>query len=324
MSAACIFIFPVSSAADEVVMANGDRLTGTVVRAAEGTLILKTGYSEPVKIEVSKIKSISTDSPVEVHMAGGEVLRGRLATLEGSVVVRPSDDRGETAIAWASVKAINPPRKWTGSVTVGANMQSGNTDRLSASLAAHAVRRTEVDRFSMRFLYNYAEEEDELTERNAYGALKYDYFFTRRFYGLLSVELFSDEFKDISLRTAVGPGVGYQVWEEERRTLMLEAGLAYFNEDRSEGEDESWITGRLSADLTLRLLSWAVFSDYLIVYPSLKETGQYQLRNEAGLSNSLGAHWSLKLTNILEYDSQPEPGIEKTDLSWILGLQYSF
>jgi putative salt-induced outer membrane protein YdiY len=324
MSAACIFIFPVSSAADEVVMANGDRLTGTVVRAAEGTLILKTGYSEPVKIEVSKIKSISTDSPVEVHMAGGEVLRGRLATSEGSVVVRPSDDRGETAIAWASVKAINPPRKWTGSVTVGANMQSGNTDRLSASLAAHAVRRTEVDRFSMRFLYNYAEEEDELTERNAYGALKYDYFFTRRFYGLLSVELFSDEFKDISLRTAVGPGVGYQVWEEERRTLMLEAGLAYFNEDRSEGEDESWITGRLSADLTLRLLSWAVFSDYLIVYPSLKETGQYQLRNEAGLSNSLGAHWSLKLTNILEYDSQPEPGIEKTDLSWILGLQYSF
>lgn len=305
-------------------MENGDVLTGTVAGVKDGTLTLETGYSAPVKMDVSKIASIRTDRDVEVHLEGGEVLKGRLRTEEGRVLVEPSAGRGAAAIDWGMVRAINPPSAWSGSVTVGGNLQSGNTERLSGSLAAEAVRKTRRDRYSMRFIYNYAEEDDELTERNAFGALKYDYFFTRRTYGLLSLEMLSDEFKDISLRTVVGPGVGYQVWDDAAKSLGLEAGVSYFNEDRDEGTDDSWFTGRLAGILKLRVFEGVVFSDYLLVYPSFEETGEYQLRNEAGLSTALGATWSLRLTSILEHDSQPEPGIKKTDLSWILGLQYNF
>lgn len=310
--------------ADEVRMANGDVLSGRVVKVEGGTLTFETGYSAPVKIDVSKIASIRTDGEVEVHLEGGEVLRGRLVTEDGGVLVEPSAERGAASIQWGRVKAINPPSKWSGSVTVGGNLQSGNTDRLGASLAAEAVRKAERDRFSMRFIYNYAEEDDEITERNAFGALKYDYFFTRKVYGLLSLEMLSDEFRDISLRTAVGPGVGYQVWDDAVRSLGLEVGVTYFNEDRETGEDDRWLTGRLAAILRWKVFGFVVFSDYLTIYPSLEDTGEYQLRNEAGLSTSLGASWALRLANVLEHDSQPVPGIKKTDLSWILGLQYSF
>jgi putative salt-induced outer membrane protein YdiY len=159
-----------------------------------------------------------------------------------------------------------------------------------ASAGARASRKTEKDRFSLRFLYNYAEEDGEVSARNTYSALKYDYFFTEKTYGLIGIELLSDEFKDLNLRTVVGPGVGYQVCDKPDKSLGLEAGVSYFSEDRKEVED----------------------------------FGEYQLRNEAALASPLTSGWSLKLTNIIEHDSNPPVGIEKSDIYWLFGLAYNF
>ena len=37
--------------ADEVVLTNGDRFTGTIVEVGDGVLTLETSYSEPIKIK---------------------------------------------------------------------------------------------------------------------------------------------------------------------------------------------------------------------------------------------------------------------------------
>jgi hypothetical protein len=57
--------------ADEIVLVNGDRLTGTVVKVEGGKLTLKTEYAGPIEIQADKIKSIMTDHPAEVHLVGG-------------------------------------------------------------------------------------------------------------------------------------------------------------------------------------------------------------------------------------------------------------
>jgi putative salt-induced outer membrane protein YdiY len=316
---------PFSSFADEVVLSNGDRLTGKVKGAKEGVLVLTTEYSEPVHIRISGIRSILTEEPVEVHLTGGEVLRGRLRPAEaGRAVVEPSAERQGTVIDLGAVKAINPPSPWSGNVAVGGNLQTGNTKRLTASIGAEALRRTERDRFSLRLLFNYAEEDDTLTARNTFGALKYDHFFTPRTYWFLNLEMLSDEFKDLNLRTSVGPGVGYQVWDDPAKALSLEIGVNYFSEDLDKGRDDQWITGRASAVLSLKVLRHMVLSDIIVIYPRLDGPSRYQLRNEAGLTSSLGSSLALRLTNIVEYDSDPSPGIKKTDTSWILALQYGF
>lgn len=315
--------------ADVVVLENGDHLSGRILKATGGVLELETEYAGVIKLQTAAVAEISTDAPLELHLTNGEVLKGRVTTLaDKQLQVAASGDRTATAVNWAQVAAINPPPaeavRWHGDVTLGGTMKSGNTDSRDTSVALSGVRRGERDRISLKLRYDYGEEDKVRTAESTYGAMKYDYFVTDKFYSFLSLELLIDEFKDLNLRTLVGPGVGYQFFEEESKALAVEAGLSYFNEDRDAAEDQSWLSARLGANLRYRLFDWLSFTDELLVYPSLEEMGEYQLRNEAALISSLSGSWAFKFTNIYEYDSLPAPGVKNNDLTWILGLQYAY
>ena len=315
--------------ADLVVMKNGDRLSGTILTLAEGLLELETDYAGVIKLQAAQIAEVSSEQPHELRLTSGEVLKGALTPMEGQrLQVGASADRAATVVDWAQVAALNPPApqpsRWQGDLTLGGTMKSGNTDSRETTVAASGVRRTDRDRISLKLRYSYGEEDGERTAENTYGAMKYDYFVTKKLYTFLSLEFLIDQFKDLNLRTVVGPGLGYQLLDEEDRALALEAGVAYFNEDRDTAEDESWLTARLGANLYYRLFDWLVFRDDLLVYPSLETGGEYQLRNEASLSTALSSSWALNFTNIYEHDSQPAEGVDSDDLTWILGLQYAF
>ena len=328
----CAFIMvgclaPAQSRADEIVLDNGNRLTGTVTALTDDIVTITSDYAEPIKVKKGHVKSISTDNSVELHLTSGEIIKGKLKTGEdGRVVVDQGDGRAASGIDWKSVTAINPPPigKWHGSVSLAANVQTGNTDRSGLSFGVEALRRGEKDRFSMRFLYNLAQENDKMTTRNAFGALQYDYFFTKKFYGYLGVELLNDTFKDLNLRAVVGPGVGYQVWDDPIKSLALEAGIAYFSEDLRTQEDKRWITVRLAANYRYKLTYWLVFTDRLVLYPSLEKVSDFTLRNEAALLTAIGSGWSLKLADILDYVNSPPAGFKSTDSVFTAGLQYAF
>ena len=322
-------VFRSGTSADEIILQNGDRLTGKVVKMENNTIILETEYSAPIEIKKNKILKISTSDPVDLRLSGGEVLKGAVkGTDNGRLVVESSDDREKTYIAWDRITAINPapvpPSKWKGNINAGASIQSGNTDRTNASVGAEAVRKTATDRFGMRFLYNYAEEDDEVSARNTYGTAKYDYFFTKKYFGYLSIEMLHDKFKNLNLRTVVGPGVGYQIWDDPVKFLLVEAGLSYFSEDRKEGDDEDWLTGRLAGSLQYHFNKTVHARDDLIIYPNLEQGGEFQLRNEAALTAKMNSYWSLRFANIYEHDSDPGEDVAKDDWQWIVALQYEF
>jgi len=326
-AASPLVLFANAALADKVVLDNGDTLSGTVVKLHAGKLTLKTDYAGSVEIDSGKVTSIVTDQPVEVHTTSGEILKGKLKVVEpGKLTVEPSPEREATAVDLKTVAAINPPPQglWTGSVTVGANLQSGNTDRASASVAAGAERRTDRDRFSLGFLYNYGKENDQLTVRNTYASGKYDYFFTKKLYGYLALELLNDQFQDIDLRTTVGPGIGYQIWDDPIKSLAFEGGVSYVSENLRVGEDNDYFAARLGLNLRYNLFKSVVFTNRLLYFPSLEQFSTYTLRNEAAVTTPLGAQWALKLANIYQYNSEPSPGLGNTDSQWILGLQYSY
>jgi len=162
------------------------------------------------------------------------------------------------------------------------------------------------------------------------GEVKYDYFFTKKFFGFAGIELSNDKFNDTKLKTFVGPGIGYQLWDDPVKSLLFEAGLSYFNWDRYEGEDEDGLSGRLGFDFRYNIFKWLSFTDRYVLYPTIGEGGIYFWRNEAALNiplgdiPSLGGRWSLKFANIIDYNSDPAPGFKRTDVQWIGALQFSF
>ncbi len=312
---------------DEVILENGSILKGKTTEVAGDTVIITSDYAEPMKIKKGRVTKITVDAPAEVRLKNGEVLKGKLATgPDGRIAIGEDSSRGAISFDWASIAALNPPppKPWKGNITAGGNIQSGNNDRSALTVGAEAVRKENIDRFSLQFLYNIAQTDGKTITRNVFGTLEYDYFFTRQLYGLLSVSLFNDTFQDLNLRTIVGPGFGYQVWDDTRKYLSLEAGVAYLSEDHNTQPDKSWFTARLAGTFKYHITDFIVFSDQLILYPSLEKFSDFQLRNEAALSTSLGAAWSLKLANIVDYVNSPPVGVKNTDSNVILALQYGF
>ncbi len=312
--------------ADEILLENGDRLTGTVLKLEGGKLTLKTDYAGEIQIPVEKIRKLVTDNPVEVHLETGEVIKGKVQiTEEGKLEVEPSPDRTAATVEWNKVASINPPPvKWHGSINLGGSLQTGNTTRNSATVAASAMRRTEDDRFSLDFLFNYATDEGTTSARNTYGDLKYDYFFTKKFYSYLEVNLLNDEFQDLQLRTTAGPGVGYQFWDDPIKALSVEGGFAYVWEEHYSNPNKDYATARLASKFRYQIFKYLGVTEYIQIFPNLSHGGEYTLRNEAALISPLGAGWALRLANIWLRNSDPDPKFVKDDFTTILSLQYSF
>jgi len=315
--------------ADEVVLENGNVLTGTIEKIEGGKLFLKTDYSQPVEIEVSKVKKITTDKPVDLYLTSGEVVKGKVQTApDGKLAVESMPGQAPRTVDLQNVAGINaPPKappKWRGNISLGGTQQTGNTQRKSASVGAEAIYKVESNRFTGRFLWNYAREKDEVTAQNTYGLLKYDHFFTKKFYGYLAAEGWNDKFKNWRLRYVVGPGVGYQIWDDEVKFFLVEGGAAYSYEDRYTGQNKDSVSARLAGDIRYKFGKYISVGDNFTIYPSLTYGGQYTLRNEAYILSPLFASWNLKLSNIWERNSDPSPGILKDDLMWILALQYTF
>lgn len=314
---------------DEVILTNGDRLSGKIIDVRDGILTLETGYSEPVKLEFEAVEKMSSTEPVELHLTDGEVLKGKIITnTNRQAAVEAGPGREAVTVAFDTIAALNPPPKepvtWKGNITLGGNLKDGNSDSMNLSAGALAVRRSENDRFLINVLYNYTEDNGVRTAKNTYGQLKYDYFLSPKWYLYLNIDMLSDDFQDINFRTSVGPGVGYQVWDEENRALSLEAGVSYISEDRDLGEDTNWISARLGVNFLYKLFDRVVFTDQFVIYPNLDDTGEYTLRNDAALVTDIGSNWAFRLGNIWERNSNPGPDVKKDDFTWILGLQYSF
>lgn len=209
---------------------------------------------------------------------------------------------------------------WEGDITIGASLINGSSDSISSSIGIKAIQNIGSERYSSSFLYNYAENNGTLTERNMYGALKYDQFVTDQVYGYLSIEMLADSFKNISLRTTVGPGIGYQVINDEDTLLSIETGISYFNEDLELGKDKSWYTARIGSNFSTELFG-IMLTDAIMGNLSLEDIEVYQVRNEATIALPLSTSWALKLSNIWEYDSQ---AAIKAGSAWTAGLRYSF
>jgi putative salt-induced outer membrane protein YdiY len=317
---------PTPAFADKIEFGDGNILQGTVSTFENGAVVFSTAYAEKVKIPVDQIKTISTDKAVSLKMTNDSILTGKLTTLEDGQVAIILEPVGKTVpFEWGQIKHINePPGSWNGNLAIGGTIQTGNTERVSISGGFDAKREWEHDRFQIRFLHNYAEDDVEVTSRNTFGALKLDHFFTENFFTALSLELSKDKFKDVNLRAITGLGLGYRFWNDAVKTLEVEVGVTYFSEDLVLAPDEQFASGRLGVTYSYKVLENLLFKNYLLYYPSFEDPKDYRLRNEASLVSQLGKGWSLKLAHIFDQNSDPTPGFEDKDHQFIFALQYSF
>ncbi len=313
--------------ADQVVLDNGDRLTGTAVRLADGKLVINTEYAGDVEVDVKRIASLRVDSPMTVVLDDDTRLYGRLS---GDAHKLQIAEAGQS-VDMARVSAAEPGRvtgkewKFSGRAALGASDSSGNTESRNLNFDAEGVARQARNRYTLGGRGNYASSRDTETESNTIVYAQYDRFLSKKWYVSANTSFENDRFSDIYLRFTGGAGLGYQWFDTERTKLALEGGLTYVYTDFYTQPTEQYPAARLVTKFDFWLWKDAVqFFNYNELYASLDNYDSSFLRSQTGFRFPLVNRFMAIAQLNLDWNGNPPPGTVELDRTFILSLGYKW
>ena len=321
---------------DVVTLANGDRITGEIVRLERGRLQFKTDDAGTLYLEWDKLATvIAAGRVVEALTVDGRRFLGTLG---------PSPDRtiavvaaeGTTTLSMPDVILITPIgesfwRKLDGSIDLGFSYTKSseiaqlnlNSDtiyrkpafqvRLSASLTQ--TRQSEGDE-------GERSSDDRGSLDGAY--LRYPW---RRWFVAGGARFETNESLGLELRSQVGGAFGPRVINSNRSQLAIGAGLVVNDERGVDVEPtqniEGFVTLRASYYTYDRPRTTVDVS--LNYYPSLSSVGRHRVQLDAAFRREVWKDLFVTLNIYDTFDSRPpNPDAERNDVGIVLAVGWTY
>jgi putative salt-induced outer membrane protein YdiY len=332
-----VVILSSSAFAGVVHLSNGDRLSGKIVKMADGKLVIESELAGTIEIPVENIKTLESVDVLEMHFNNGTILKqpvgissssGRIKTVAGAYV-----DSQEIAIA--DLELINPPipeaPRWKGDLSAGATYTSGNTNNESLALSASLSKETEQDRTTFGAdLYSKDVEvqgsSDKITTEDWWKLRgKYDYFYSEKTYVFGEGRYEQDKIALLDRRVIVGGGLGYKWLKSEPENFSLEIGLTNIYEDYDDGtKGESKFSALTGYHYDLKFNKVFSFVHETSYYPSAEDFSDYYLTTSAELRTKISSNLFTNAKVLYDYDSTPAVDRKNTDLKLIFGVGVNF
>ena len=77
--------------ADQIVLKNGDRLTGTIVKSDGKTIVLKSDLVGEVTVSLDNVESVTADKPLYVTTADGRTINGLVTAKNSTFEIKPNN-----------------------------------------------------------------------------------------------------------------------------------------------------------------------------------------------------------------------------------------
>jgi putative salt-induced outer membrane protein YdiY len=226
-------------------------------------------------------------------------------------------------------------KNWSGKLTAGLNLESGNTKETTLNISSELVRRTPATEFRLDYLGNFSEVNDRQNANNDRVNANYDIRLTRRwFIRPVQAEYFHDPLVNIKTRATAGIGLGYDIFDQDGLEWSIAAGPSYqytrfetveSNKSDSVTAPAAVLQSRFKADITKRL-------DLILSYrgtATSDEAGRYAQYVVTTLEFEIKHHLDLDVSFIWDYLEHPQAednGVvpKQSDYLLTVGLGASF
>ena len=339
--ALALLLFPKLSLGDQVVLKNGDRLSGTIIKSDGKELVIKTDYAGEVTVEWPAIQELSSTEPLHIESQGQTVV-GPVKTEDGHLDVQTAD-KGKVEVAKESVSLIRSQSEqaafeqtlhpgwlhaWNGAANVSFALTRGNSETKNLALAVTADRKTLHDRLGLYANSVYATNDaptvvSNITANATQGGARYDHNFDSRLFGFGAADFQTDALQELDLRSVLGGGIGLHAIMREHTTLDLLSGGNYTRENyQTFNRNVAGLT--LGEELATQLGASTALTQKLYFYPNLSETGEYRATFNFGTVTKLNQWlgWQNAFGDI--YVTNPPAGTRQNDVLLTTGLNFSF
>ncbi len=254
---------PSANDRDWIRLSSGEWLWGTIDLMRDESLDFDSEELDDLSIDWDDVKEIRSSRVMTYAMVDGTLYTGTAALKDGILRVDAAD--GVHQLNHAQVHSIldgEPTELNFWSIKLGADWKilSGNTEQNDFGSKVFLKREAIRSRIDLRYQGNVSTVDEVETINNHRVNAEWKIFLSRRFFLTpVKLEFYSDNFKNMDLRSTGSVGAGYFMSRSSTADWYVEAGLGYEDtrylsvlpgEEDSEGNASVPLRTTLEMDLT--------------------------------------------------------------------------
>lgn len=342
---------PSPALADQIVLTNGDKVTGKIVKKEGDTLTVKADLLGDLNIKWANVASVKSDDALTVMLKDNKTVTGTVEIAEKKVAV--TTPKGKEEAPLESLQAVRneaeqkkydrllrPPlwSLWTGYIDLGLADAQGNAKSFSFTSAMKASRVTRHDTTTAYLTEIYSRGllsgKTSTTADSVRGGWAYNRNLNSRAFVNTFNDYEYDAFQNLDLRVVIGGGLGYKAFKRERLQLGLVGGANYSREQfavpltmpyspnpemvRTSGE-AYW-----GDDLIYKWMKNSSIRQSYRMFDNLTQTGQYRVNFDIGIDTKLNRWLAWQITASDRFLTNPAPGRKTNDLLLSSGFRITF
>jgi putative salt-induced outer membrane protein len=314
--------------ADQLLMKNGDIITGEIIKIADDKVYIDPSYADEYAVDLAEVNSIEAENLFEVVTVDGRKIDAHLAgESDGEQALIVEEQPMNIGIlelqAATDPTKIPPVDRWDGQGELGFVNTTGNTETVALNARLNFVRTgknwrhrftgtammTSEDGIEDNERYTMEVQSDrKLTDKSwLFGAFRWD----------------ADKFGSYDPQASLTAGYGYQLMKSDRHEMKGEIGAGYKSlTETVSGDESSEIIARFLLDDW-----WQVFSNTRWTNRLLIESGSSNTFTQfnTGLAVSMTDAFAVKLGFEARNNTNIPPGdTEHTDTITSANLVYDF
>jgi putative salt-induced outer membrane protein YdiY len=323
--------------ADQLVMKNGDRVTGSIVKKDAKTITIKSDAFGVITAPWDQVVSITADQPVTVVLKEGRTVAGTMTTAAGKVDVAAQDAHvtvdptdivtvrnADEEKAFERLEHPSLAQLWATTATLGLAGTAGNAKTATFTTGATAVRATRTDKITLTFNVIDAAAtvngQTSQTARAVRGGVSYDHNVGSRLFLSTFNTYEYDKFQNLDLRAVFGGGLGFHAIKTGRAKLDFTGGGDFNHENFA--SDVTRHSGEFywGDDFTYQLSKGVSVVQAYRMFNNLTDTGAYRVNFDLGFSTKLTKWLTWNASASDRYLSNPLPGRKTNDFLYTTGF----
>jgi putative salt-induced outer membrane protein YdiY len=327
--------------ADQVVLKNGDRITGSIVKKDGKNLTIKSDLFGVVTLAWDQVVSVQADKPLNLGVPGGKTVQGTIATTNGKLDVTTKDtkltlDPGDITTIRnddeeAAYERLQHPgwgQLWAGTASVGFAGASGNAQTLTFTTGVTAARVTNTDKTSLYFnaikASALANGKNSNTAQAVRGGLGYDHNISPRLFVNMFNDWEYDKFQNLDLRIVLGGGFGYHAVKTMRSQLDVLGGFDHNSSKFTTPPTQSSGEVFFGDQYNLKVNGATSVAQSFRIFDDVADSSAYRANADIGMNTKIAKWltWNVSVSD--RYLHNPAPGRKTNDLLYSTGLGITF
>lgn len=312
--------------ADQLVMKNGDVISGDISSIDNEKVSIKPAYADEFAVNLADVASIEADQVFDVVLDDGREVAAQFAGAAGEQQTLVVDEQ-PVAVAMTQIKIAEPPEPYyerVSHVDLNMTLRDGNTDSANTLLYADTRMRFGVHRHLADLTIAREETDGDSTKKQDLLRYEYNWLLDGPWYLGATASYERDPIKELDHRYNLGVLLGRDIFDDDVRRLTASLGAGWSEEELGGMSDSGAVAlWRLIYEHNFRGGDLAFFHNHSFDYQFFGNNNGI-FKSNTGFRFDIVKNVYTAVSLRYDYETEPAPGAKSYDTTLAIGVGSEF